>query len=413
MDEFLLPKYRVLDLTNENGYLCGKILADLGADVVKIEPPDGDSGRRIGPFYHDIPDPEKSLYFFAYNSNKRGITLNLKVKDGVEVFKRLLSSADCVIESFPPGYMNSLSLGYEALSEINPRLVLTSITPFGQIGPHRDYKAGDLVIQAMSGMMSATGDPDRAPLRWGGEQSFVMSGIQAATGAMVALHAREASGKGQWVDVSMQDCMCWANTGSWNMSFWPFMKFVPKRAGNRSFRGAVFLTERYPCKDGYINWRIWTGPTGRRTRNLVEFMDSKGKAGDLTDVPWTELDILKLKQDEVDHWEEEFADFFKENTGRELYEKGAEWGFLTFPISGPKGTVESPQLIARNYFSPVEHDELNDTITYPVAWFKSTAVSVGIRHRAPLIGEHNADIYQGELGLSKSDFISLESSGVI
>lgn len=130
-NESLLSPYRVLDLTDEKGFFCGRILGDLGADIIKVEPPSGDSSRRISPFYHDIPDPEKSLYWFAYNANKRGITLNIETTDGKEIFKRLVTTADFIIESFPPGYMDKIGLGYDALSEINPRIILTSITPFG------------------------------------------------------------------------------------------------------------------------------------------------------------------------------------------------------------------------------------------------------------------------------------------
>jgi len=134
--EYMLSPYRVLDLTDEKGFLCGKILGDLGADVIKIERPGGDLARKIGPFYRDVPDPEKSLYWFAYNNNKRGITLNIEAADGCELFKRLVKTADIVIESFAPGYMDDLGLGYSTLSQITDgKTVMTSITPFGQKGP--------------------------------------------------------------------------------------------------------------------------------------------------------------------------------------------------------------------------------------------------------------------------------------
>ena len=147
-----------LDLTDEKGFLCGKILADLGADVIKIERPGGDPSRRIGPFWGDIADPEKSLYWFAYNSNKRGITLNIETADGKEIFKKLVKTSDFVIESFPPGYMETLGLGYSTLSNIKDGIILTSITPFGQTGPYRDYQASDIVVMGMAGMLYLTGD---------------------------------------------------------------------------------------------------------------------------------------------------------------------------------------------------------------------------------------------------------------
>ena len=147
----MLSPYRILDLTNERGFLCGKLMADLGASVIKIEKPGGDPARSMGPFYHDIPDPEKSLYWFAFNTNKRGITLDIETADGQAIFKRLMKNIDIVIESFDPGYMDKLGLGYSALSQLNPGVIMTSITGFGQTGPYKDYKAPDIVVWALSG----------------------------------------------------------------------------------------------------------------------------------------------------------------------------------------------------------------------------------------------------------------------
>ena len=153
----LLAPYRALDITDEKGLMCGKILADMGADVIKVEKPGGDLARRIGPFYHDDPNPEKSLYWFAYNTNKRGITLDIETSDGQDIFKQLVKTADFVIESFDPGYMSSLGLGYADLEKINPRIIMVSITPFGQSGPYveQGYKVNDMIVWALGGHMSA------------------------------------------------------------------------------------------------------------------------------------------------------------------------------------------------------------------------------------------------------------------
>src|SRR5205809_7977335 len=152
----LLTPYRVLDLSNELGVLCGKILGDLGADVIALEPPGGDPARRLGPFYGNQPDPEKSLYWFGFNNNKRGITLNLESAKGRELFCRLAAKVDFIIESFTPGYLDSLNIGYPALSRLNPRLILTSITPFGQTGPSTRLKAADIENTALSRRISRT-----------------------------------------------------------------------------------------------------------------------------------------------------------------------------------------------------------------------------------------------------------------
>jgi crotonobetainyl-CoA:carnitine CoA-transferase CaiB-like acyl-CoA transferase len=198
----VLEDCRVLDLSNELGFLCGKILGDLGADVIKVEPPGGDPSRNIGPFYKDIPHPEKSLYWFAYNNNKRGITLNIETNDGRELFKRLIKTADIVVESFAPGYMDGLGLGYSVLSQMtDEKIIMTSITPFGQDGPYRNYKASDIGIMAMSGSMYLLGDPDRPPVRTSIPVSYMWTGAYAALGTLMAFFHRQMTGKGQLVDV--------------------------------------------------------------------------------------------------------------------------------------------------------------------------------------------------------------------
>ncbi len=196
----LLGPYRVLDLADDRGLLCGKILADMGADVIKIEPPGGDPARRIGPFYGDDPDPEKSLYWFAYNTNKRSITLNLEDNEGQQIFKDLVKTADFVTESFDPGYMAGLGLGYSDLEKINSRIIMVSITPFGQTGPYVEhkYRYNDMIVWALSGFMHPNGDPDRAPTQITFPQAYLHGGAEAATAAMAAHYARETFGEGLW-----------------------------------------------------------------------------------------------------------------------------------------------------------------------------------------------------------------------
>src|SRR3972149_1678553 len=175
-----LSPYRVLDLAGETGLMCGKILGDGGADVIKIEPPGGDPARNIGPFYKDVPHAERSLYWWALNTSKRGVTLNLETADGQEIFNRLVPTADIIVETFDPGYLDSLELGYEELSAINPKVILVSITPFGQTGPYRDWKTADIVGQALGGYMYLNGDRERAPTKVGPPQAYFQAGAQGA-----------------------------------------------------------------------------------------------------------------------------------------------------------------------------------------------------------------------------------------
>jgi crotonobetainyl-CoA:carnitine CoA-transferase CaiB-like acyl-CoA transferase len=202
----MLSPYRALDLTDEKGLLCGKILGDLGADVIKIERPGGDRARRTGPFYHDDPHPEKSLFWFALNTSKRGITLNLDSVDGREIFKRLVEKADFVIESFAPGYLDGLGLGYSDLEKINPGVILVSITPFGQTGPYKDWKTADVVAWGMGGEMAPYGDADRPPVHFSHHsQAYLHAGSDGAQGALTALYQRHLTGEGQHIDVSIQE----------------------------------------------------------------------------------------------------------------------------------------------------------------------------------------------------------------
>ena len=271
---------RVLDLTTPLGHLCGKILGDLGADVIKIEPPAGDSGRFRSPFYYDDSGAAHSLFWLAYNTNKRSVTLNLETADGRELLRRMARKADFLLESYPPGYLDSLELGHAALLKTNPRLVFTSITPFGQTGPYRDFQGEDLEIMASCGVMSLTGYPGKAPLRISLSQSEAWASLYGAMGALTAFHHRQRSGRGQFVDVSAQAAgVILCAHAPW---FWDYNRENPTRQGEymtgRTITGAKFRAV-WPCRDGYLTFIIYGGPAGQKTnRALTEWMDSHGVA---------------------------------------------------------------------------------------------------------------------------------------
>src|SRR3972149_2078611 len=181
----MLSHCRALDLTDDKGFLCGKILADLGADVIKMERPGGDPSRRIGGFWGDTPDPEKSLYWFAYNSNKRGITLDIEKAEGREIFKKFVTTADFVIESFPPGYLDKLGIGYADLSQTRQSIIWASVTPFGPAGPYRDFKDSDIVVMGMSGTLYQTGETDGPPVHISLPQACLHAGAGGRPGGLV------------------------------------------------------------------------------------------------------------------------------------------------------------------------------------------------------------------------------------
>ena len=412
----LLSPYRALDLTNELGFLCGKILGDLGADVIKVEPPGGDPARAIGPFYKNQLDPEKSLFWFGFNNNKRGITLNLESPKGRDLFLQLVATSDFVIETFTPGYLQSLNLGYAELSKVNPRVVLTSITPFGQTGPYSRFKASDIEIMALSGCMSLTGDIDRPPLRVTFPQSYGWTGSYAAMGALAAHYHRELTGEGQQVDVSAQACLLWAFSHA--HTFWDLNRHVEKRAGSfmtgRTITGAK-MRVFWPCKDGYLNFIIYGGEAGRRTNQaLVDWMDSQGTAPDfLKQKDWKTFDIAKVTQEEIDRMEEPIGEFFKGVTKADFFKQVVKRQMLGYPVASVKEIFEDPQHEARNFWQKVEHPELKSAIEYPGGFAKFSEGACQIWRRAPLIGEHNQEIYGQELRISPAEIADLQKQRVI
>lgn len=412
---FLSP-FRVLDLTDELGFLCGKILGDLGADVIKVERPGGDASRNIRPFFHDEPNLEKSLYWFAFNNNKRGITLNLESTRGQEIFRRLAAGADFVIESFVPGYLDKMNLNYTTLSRINPRLVFTSITPFGQSGPYCKFRASDIEIMAMSGCMSLVGDPDKPPLRITFPQSYHWTGSYAAVGSLVAHLHRQRTGEGQQVDVSAQACLLWAFSHA--HTFWDLNRQLEKRAGSfmtgRSITGAK-MRVFWPCKDGYLNFIIYGGEAGRKTNQaLVEWMDSKGMAPEfLKKKDWRIFNIAEVTQEEIDRMEEPIGRFFQGITKHEFFQEVIKREMLGYPVATVEEISADPQLKERNFWQSVEHTELGNTLLYPGAFAKFSESPCRIWRRAPLIGEHNEEIYFGELKMEPAEISKLKEQGII
>jgi len=412
---FLSP-YRILDLTDELGFLCGKVLGDLGADVIKVERPGGDPARKIGPFFRNQSDPEKSLYWFGFNNNKRGITLNLESARGRELFARLVARVDFLIESFIPGYLDRLDLGYAALSRINPRLVHTSITPFGQSGPYSRFRASDIEIMAMSGCMSLTGDPERAPLRITFPQSYQWTASYASVGTLVAHLHRQRTGEGQQVDVSAQACMLWAFSHA--HTFWDLNRHLEKRAGSfmtgRSITGAK-MRVFWPCKDGYLNFIIYGGEAGRKTNQaLVEWMDSKGMAPEfLKKKEWKSFNIAEVTQEEIDRMEEPISRFFKDVAKKEFFEEVIKREMLGYPVASVEEIFQDPQLEFRKFWQSIDHPELGTSILYPGGFAKFSEGPCKIWRRAPLIGEHNEEVYCGELGMKREEVEKLKQEGVI
>ncbi|MDO8491192.1 MAG: CoA transferase [Dehalococcoidia bacterium] len=413
-----MSPYRVLDLT-QGGCLIGpRLLGDVGADVIKIEHPRGDPSRNEGPFYKDIPHPEKSLFWFTYCCNKRGITLDIETADGREILKKLVKTADFLIESYPVGYMDSLGLSYDELSAVNPRIIVTSITPFGYDGPKSWFKGSDLTGWASGGTLYTMGDPDRAPNWIGfGPQATLHGGAEAAAASMIAHWHRELTGEGQWVDVSIQQVVAWILQCT--IQAWEMNKFDYPRSGSQQVTASgVGRRQVYPCKDGFVSYMLMGGGLVNvvaSTRAVVKWMDEEGMAPDwLKAYNWErDFDTSKLTREIVDRVEVPFLKFFATKTKADLWEQCRKRGIILAPVNSVEDLCRDPHLEVRDFWEKVYHPELNDTLTYCGPFYRFSKTPVKIRRRAPLIGEHNDEVYGKELGMSKNEMALLKEAGAI
>lgn len=411
-----LAPYRVLDLTDQYGWLCGRILGDLGCDVVKVEPPGGDAGRRLGPFYRDEPDPEGNLAWWAYNANKRGITLDIDAPRGAALLRQLARRADFLIETYPPGYLGARGVDSRALREINPRIVVTSITPFGQTGPYAAYRGSDLVAMGMSGFMSLVGEPGRPPLRVSLPQAPMWAGMHAAAGTLIAHTARDATGRGQHVDVSTQAALLWALANA--PAYWSLGRADLHRGGThivgRSTSGAA-MRAIYRCRDGHINFILYGGDAGRRSHEgMVRWMADLGEAPEwLRAKNWGTFNVATASRADVEEVERPFAEFLARRTKAEFSAASLAYGILGYPVANAQDIRNDEHLTARNFWQPLAHFESGATVTYPGPFAAFSATPLRIRRRAPRAGEHNDEIYRGELELPADEVAGLRAEGVI
>ena len=400
----LLPPYRVLDLTGPEGVFCGKLLADYGAEVIKVEPPTGDVTRQRPPFISDVPGIERSSYFLFYNTNKKSVTVDLETSEGQVVFKKLAASADVLIESFPVNYMQSLGLDYDSLRQVNPGLIMASITPFGQTGPWKDYKSTDLISLAASGFMQITGDPDGPPLRQGNEQSHFPGAQHAATAIMGALFYRDMQdGRGQYIDVSMQEAMITYYTDAH-----PALAYIQRgenvtRVGTNST--LVIPLGAYPSKDGWISAGIITPREGENLSNWMfevtgneEILNEDYKGGNQDRAPYNDI-ITAL-----------VIDFTTRFTSEELFHQGQERNLVFIPVNTVSDLLVDPQLDASNFWFDIDHADAGN-LKYPLGVFDSEEVTP-TTNPAPYLGQDNEVIF-GELGLDEAELASLRTRGVI
>ena len=373
-----LSGLRVLDLTGRMGGYCGLLLANLGAAVILIEPPGGDPMRREGPFKNDQLDPEGSLSFAAYHTNKSGVVLDLEDDASRETFRQLVRSADVLIEDKPVGYLDRQGLGYRALQSLNPSLIVTSITGFGQSGPYRDFKAPNIVAFAMGGLMNLCGHPGRAPLVGPCDIAYHLGAVHAAFGTLVALFNRRSSGRGEHVDVSLQDVLV-ADPFLRIITRYSVTGEIPERTGHSQ---STTVAETYQCRDGYA--RIFVNQTDHWKR----FVDWLGRPPELLDPKYENVqDRFALRQT-IDRLMEartlnyECKKFFEEFQSLRL---------AAAPINPPSGVLADEQIRHRNYVTEVEHARFGRH-GFPGDPYKFSESPWRVKRGAPLFAEHQQQI---------------------
>ena len=362
-----------------------KLLADLGADVVKIEPPAGDRARRRGPFPGGMPHPEKSGLFLYLNTNKRGIVLDLTTPAGHAALERLAERADLLVHNVHPRDMAASGLDYERLSARNPRLVVTSIAPFGLSGPHAGWRGTDVVTWSAGGVAALNGvpgEPDLPPLKTFGDQSGFQAALTAAVGSLGALLARIKRGRGEHVEVSTQECV--ATILELTFEYWPYTQLVASRLGQKPIQPLCFME----CRDG---WIFLCAIEVHQWERFVEIMGNPEWAG-------LELFTNRLARGaNFDALQAFLQEWCRDQSVQELYEAAQRRRIPFAPVSTMGDLVASPHLRARGFFVTVDHP-VAGTVTMPGAPYKLAATPWLLRRPAPCLGQHTAEVL-AEAGL--------------
>ena len=406
-----LTGVRVLDLTHEPGFFAGKLLGDMGADVVKVERPGGDPARRRGPFWGGAADPSRSILWLALNTSKRAMTLDLDAARGHDTFLRLLDQIDVVLETEPHH-----GLGWDVLHARNPRLILASITPWGLTGPRAAWRGSDLTVIAASGNLHCTGDPDRAPVRCALPVSYYHGSLEACVGVAFALVHRERSGTGQHLDIALHEAMLMPNIATASMA---------RMTGNRGQRAGAFFRqtksvqrEIWPCQDGYVSFALRGGPA--RIPGLiamVKYMDEHGMASEaLRTKDWKAYNHNLLTQAEVDALSAEFGAFFKTKTMTEIFARACKDNLMIAPAITARQIAASQQLAAREFFIDVAYPD-GATLRHPGAFAITTKqdgapTPIRLQRPAPRLGEHTDDVL-GEHGFTTDEIGHLRQAGVL
>ena len=383
-----LDGVRVLDLSGALGNYAGKLFAELGADVVLIEPPQGTALRHQGPFLKDIPGVETSLAFAYHNTSKRSVTLDLETPADQKILRELVARADVLIDTSRPGKMDELGLCYEQLAAIRPSLVMLSITPFGQQGPYALYEAEDIVGLALGGLLSLGGYPDTAPMRVHGDQAVMCANMYGAVAAIVALTQAELTGEGEHIDVSMQECVVLAMENA--VQFYDLEKTVRKRwAGDQKFAG----TGVYACSDGYVFLMAGGIGANRFWERTLKWFAEEGMAGveEFGRPHWQDVKFLESSEAKK-LFSSLFLPWAASQTKAQLYHSGQARQIPIAPVNTPADIIDSPQLLSRGHFVDVPQAMEGRALRMPGAPYKLSRTPWRIQRPAPRLGQHNQEV---------------------
>jgi crotonobetainyl-CoA:carnitine CoA-transferase CaiB-like acyl-CoA transferase len=392
----MLNGFRVLDLTDERGYVAGWMLGELGADVVAIEPPEGSRARRQGPFADDVEDLESALPWWAYARNKRSVALDLASESGRETLRTLVRQADLFIESESPGTLSALGLGYADLAELNPQLIYTSITPFGQDGPKASWAATDFTVLAAGGPLWLCGDDDRSPLRISVPQAFAHAGAEAAAASLVALRERHGSSLGQHIDISAQQAATLATQSD----------IVASAVGDppaRRFSGGTKVGQTtirmvYPARDGYVSiTHVFGGAIGPATARMMERVCADGFCSEeMRDKDWVGYGLLLSTGEEPREGFEAakaaVAMWTASKTKAELLADAVTYRLLIAPCSSAADVLSSEQFGTREFFTLEERPDGRGHVRMPGPMMRFSAYSRPAVRPAPRMGEHTQEV---------------------
>ncbi len=399
MPDTALDGVRIVDLSQGiAGPYCTKLLADLGADVVKVEPPAGDVTRRLGPFPGDVPDPDKSGLFIHLNGNKKSITLDITSESGRAVLRKLLASTDVLVESETPGRMAELGLSYDDLKGDFPNLVYASVTPFGQTGPYAQFAGNSLAVMAMSGLMYITGDPDKEPLCTGGEPAEYFGGLHAWVSVLAALEHCAVAGAGQHVDVSWLEAM--GSADEYNTTMYAWMGAIRKRYYSRHHI-PTYPSDIFPCRDGHIV--LIGGATGFPLMMAILI-----ERPDLESHPlFTNLWLRTLQWRE---FEEILRPYLMEHDWEDLLTRAQELRVPFAPVMNPETLLANEHLKERAFFVEVDQPGVGK-VTLPAVLFKMSETPLRFGP-APALGEQTPEVLESA-GYSADDARILRERGVV